>query len=64
VLAQSNQEVGGLDVLVNNLLLLGMVERIVGLLEQAGDLGRRGWLGAATLPQPAGQGVLFAVGHD
>src|SRR2546421_2437122 len=59
VVAQADEEVGGLDILVNDVLVMGMLQRIGGLLEQERYFRGQKQPGATTLPQPARHGALF-----
>ncbi len=61
--AHSDEEVGGFDILVQHVLVMGVLQRLGGLLEQGDDLGGREGRNPAATPEPSCQGALFAVGH-
>ncbi len=61
--SQADEEVGGLDILVNDLLVMGVLQRIGGLLQQGCHLDRREQCRAASLPQPVREGAIFAIRH-
>src|SRR5712692_5384530 len=63
VFAHPDEEIGRLDILVKHLLVMSVLQRVGGLLEQGRDLGGREWRSPAAKPEPAGQGALFTVGH-
>src|ERR1700726_3890921 len=64
LLVITDQKVGGLDVLVNNLAIVGILEGARCLEHQLGYIERRKQPGFPVITKPAGQGTFLAQRHD